>query len=108
MGELFVLHEDEYAENLRAFGKSLGKFIYILDACLDLKDDIKQERYNPMITASSEDFSTILNVLMADCVEKYNRLPINRDKHLIDNILYSGVWTKYEAEKEKLRRENKK
>lgn len=108
MGEIFVLYEDEYAENLRAFGKSLGKFIYILDACLDLKDDIKHERYNPLIMSSSEDFGTILNLLMADCIEHYKQLPITLDNHLIDNILYSGVWTKYEAEKEKQRRQSKK
>ncbi|HHV28206.1 DUF5685 family protein [Acetivibrio mesophilus] len=108
MGEIFVLYEDEYTESLRAFGRSLGKFIYIMDACLDLKDDIKHERYNPLIMASSEDFSMILNLLMADCIDKYKRLPINQDKHLIENILYSGVWTRYEAEKQKQRRENKK
>jgi hypothetical protein len=101
MGEIFALREDEYAENLRQFGRSLGKFIYIMDACLDLKDDIKNERYNPLITSSSENFSDILNLLMADCTEKYRPIPINQDKELIENILYSGVWTKYEAEKKK-------
>lgn len=108
MGEIFVMREDEYAENLRAFGRALGKFIYILDACLDLKDDLKHERYNPLIMTSSEDFAAILNLLMADCIENYNRLPINRDKNLIDNILYSGVWTKYEAHKQKQRRQKNK
>lgn len=101
MSEIFVLHEDEYAQNLRAFGRSLGKFIYIMDACLDLKADIKKERYNPLVTSSSEDFSDILNLLMADCTEKYKQLPINQDRKLIENILYSGVWTRYEAEKKK-------
>ena len=99
MGEIFVLREDEYAEKLRAFGKSLGKFIYIMDGCMDLKSDIKNERYNPMIMSSSDDFYDILNLLMADCIKNYKGLPINQDKGLIENILYSGVWTKYEAEK---------
>ncbi|WP_010252148.1 DUF5685 family protein [Acetivibrio cellulolyticus] len=107
MGEIFVLREDEYTENLRAFGRALGKFIYIMDACLDLKDDIKHERYNPLIMSSSEDFSSILTLLMADCTEKYKQLPIKQDTNLIENILYSGVWTKYEAEKQKQRRQNK-
>jgi len=98
MGEIFALREDEYDEKLRAFGKSLGRFIYIMDACLDLKADIKKERYNPMIASSSESFSTVLNLLMADCTEKYKQLPISQDKNLIENILYSGVWTRYAAE----------
>lgn len=107
MGELFVLREDEYAQRLRTFGRSLGKFIYIMDACMDLKDDIKKEHYNPMVTTSSENFSTILNLLMADCTEKYKQLPITKDKDLIENILYSGIWTKYEAVKNK-RKERQK
>ena len=101
MGEIFVLREDEYVEKLRTFGTSLGKFIYIMDGCMDLKSDIKNERYNPLITSSSENFHDILNLLMADCIENYKQLPINQDKGLIENILYSGVWTKYEAEKKK-------
>ena len=68
---------------------------------MDLKSDIKNERYNPLIMSSSEDFHDILNLLMADCSENYKQIPINQDKELIENILYSGVWTKYEAEKNK-------
>ena len=101
MGEIFVLKEDEYAQKLRNFGTSLGKFIYVMDACMDLKSDIKNERYNPLIMSSSENFYDILNLLMAECSENYKQLPINQDKELIENILYSGVWTKYEAEKKK-------
>ncbi len=100
MGEIFVRQEDEYAENLRSFGKALGKFIYIMDACLDLKADIKKERYNPLIAVPSGNFRDILNLLMGGCVEKYKLLPIHEDKNLIDNILYSGVWTRYEAAKQ--------
>ena len=107
MGEIFVLREDEYSQKLRTFGTSLGKFIYIMDGCMDLKSDIKNERYNPMIMSSSEDFHEILNLLMAECIENYKKLPINQDKGLIENILYSGVWTKYEAEKRKTKGEHK-
>lgn len=100
MSEIFIF-KDEYIKNVRAFGKALGKFIYIMDACLDLKADIKNERYNPLVMLSSESFSDILNLLMSDCTEKYKLLPIDRDKNLIENILYSGVWTRYETEKKK-------
>jgi hypothetical protein len=101
MSELFVYQEDEYADALRKFGKALGKFIYIMDACLDLKADIKKERYNPLYTTSSANFRDILNLLMADCTETYKQLPIERDRKLMDNILYSGVWTRYEIENRK-------
>lgn len=101
MGEIFVFREDEYSEALRSFGFALGKFIYIMDACLDLKKDIKKGSYNPLIMQSSEDFKDILNLLMADCVNEYGRLPISHNKGIIDNILYSGVWIRYEAAKKK-------
>lgn len=101
MGEIFIFSEDEYSEKLRSFGRSLGKFIYIMDACLDLKKDIRHERYNPLIMSSSKDFDSILNILMSDCIDEYKQLPLQQDNKLIENILYSGVWTKYEAEKRK-------
>ena len=107
MGELFVIEEDEHADNLRAFGTALGKFIYIMDACMDFKADLKKEHYNPMITSSSDNFGTVLNLLMADCTEKYKKLKIIRDKNLIENILYSGVWTKYEAENKQTKERQK-
>ncbi|MGB4660044.1 MAG: DUF5685 family protein, partial [Mobilitalea sp.] len=107
MGEIFVLKEDEYSENLRSFGNSIGKFIYIMDACLDLKADIKNERYNPMVAISSKNFSDVLNLLMADCIEKYNQLPVSQYKKIVENILYSGIWTKYEAEKKKIKEAHK-
>jgi hypothetical protein len=45
---------------------------------------------------------------MADCTDKYKQLPINRDRELIDNILYSGVWTRYEADKKKTAEDRKR
>ncbi len=107
LGGIFVRNEDEHSAALRAFGNSLGRFIYIMDACLDLKDDIKKERYNPMTATPSEEFGNILNLLMADCTEKYRRLPVKQDGKLIENILYSGVWTKYDA-KNRAKEEQKK
>ncbi|MEN6312693.1 MAG: DUF5685 family protein [Clostridiaceae bacterium] len=108
LGGIFALNEDEYSDGLRAFGNSLGRFIYIMDACLDLKEDIKSERYNPMATTPSEDFDSILNVLMADCMEKYRQLPVKQDGKLLENILYSGIWIRYEAKKLKTKEKHKK
>jgi hypothetical protein len=103
LGEVFVWREDKYAKSLRAFGGALGKFIYIMDACLDLKQDIKKERYNPLVTTDSSNLRNILNLLMADCTERYRQLPIRQDQSIIENILYSGIWTRYEADKRKLK-----
>ena len=107
LGKIIVFCENEYAANLRAFGRAFGKFIYIMDACLDFEKDIKNERYNPLVATSSKNFYDILNLLMADCIEKYKQLPIKQDNELIENILYSGVWTRYEVKKEKAKAKGK-
>ncbi len=105
MGEIFAIFPDERGEKLFNFGKALGKYIYILDAVLDVKEDIKKERYNPLVRTPSGMNGEILEMLMAECVEKYNDLEITQDKEIIENILFSGVWTQYEAA---LRRRKKK
>jgi hypothetical protein len=108
MGGLFAFRDDDRATDLRAFGHSLGKFIYIMDACMDLKQDIRHELYNPMLATDSGGFESILNLLMADCVEKYKRLRLDTDSGLIENILYSGVWTRFEAKNRKGDRSGKR
>jgi hypothetical protein len=60
------------------------------------------------VAVASDNFSAILNLLMADCTEKYKQLPIDQDKELIENILYSGVWTRYEAANNKTKGRHKK
>lgn len=105
MGKIFSVSTDEKGEKLFNFGKALGKYIYILDAVLDVKEDIKKERYNPLIRTPSAMNGEILEMLMSECVERYNELGITQDKEIIENILFSGVWTKYEAA---LRRRKKK
>ncbi len=98
-GEIFAPFEDENSEKLKNLGSSLGKFIYILDACIDLKGDIKHKRYNPLILSSKEKFDDMLNLLMADVIDSYKQLNISNK--ILENILYSGIWSKYEIYKKK-------
>ncbi len=101
MGELFVWHEDENAEVLRKFGRALGRFIYIMDACLDFRDDLKKKKYNPMAQFSSADFEPTLTLLMGECSEIFEKIDIKANKELLLNIIYSGVWTRWEQAKRK-------
>lgn len=97
MGEVFAWKEDQWAQPLRDFGFALGKFIYILDACMDLKEDLQKERYNPMTGVSEKDFEDILYALMAEVVRAYGCFTAGRDQSLIEHILFSGVLTRYEV-----------
>ncbi len=99
VGEVFSFRGDEYSEDLRSFGISLGRFIYILDACIDLRQDLRHKRYNPLVASPSGDFDSFLVLLMSDCTARYRQLPVIRNRKIIENILYSGIWTKYEIHK---------
>lgn len=101
MGELFVYQKDEWEETLRKIGFFLGKFIYLMDAYEDLEKDMKEHCYNPLITYSKqEDYEQIckqmLTMMMAECTSAMEYLPLVVDVELLRNILYAGVWSKYD------------
>lgn len=101
MGELFVPDETDYwAPVLRIVGEALGRFIYILDAAVDLQDDLQHGRYNPLSDMARDgktlaDFQDYLTLLIGECSAAFEQLPLLQDVDLMRNILYSGVWTKY-------------
>ena len=101
LGSVFVWRQDEYAEALWLMGAALGRFIYLLDAVNDLKADIKKQRYNPLVAQLETDFTPMLTIMMAECAAEFEKLPIRRDRKILQNILYSGVWQNYRVRKGK-------
>ena len=100
MAELFVYKEGFFDTYLRGLGMALGQFIYIMDACIDLKDDKRYYRYNPMKELfgradEMERFRDVLEMLMGDCVKNFEMLPIVDDADIIRNILCFGIWTQF-------------
>ena len=95
IGELFVREDDEYSAALRRMGSALGRFVYMMDAANDLREDIKKERYNPLISLTDTDFAPILSLLIGECMEEFDAFPLDRDVSIMQNILYSGIWMKY-------------
>ena len=89
------------AAGLRAFGYALGRFIYLMDAAMDLKDDLLHERYNPLTAVPSSQHEDILRMLMAEATACYALLPIRQHQGILENILYSGVWTRLSARQRK-------
>lgn len=111
MAELFVYKEDMWEQELRNFGFYLGKFIYIMDAYDDLEEDLKTGSYNPLkaVKKNSKDdndyentVQQILVMMMAEATAAFEKLPLLWDSEILRNILYSGVWAKYnKKQKEK-------
>jgi len=97
MGELFAWRRDEHSGALWRFGASLGRFVYLIDAANDLRADIKKQRYNPLAAQMETDFTPMLTMIMAECTAEFEKLPIGRDRGILQNHLYSGVWLKYRA-----------
>ena len=99
MGELLVYEEDLWAPTLREMGMALGRFIYLADAAVDYRKDAKKQKYNPYLAmGTGEDWprwEEYLVLAMGRCAEYYERLPLVQDKAILDNILYSGVWTNF-------------
>jgi len=101
MGELLVYKEDEWASYLRKIGFYLGKFIYLMDAYDDLEDDCKKGQYNVWKFYKEQvDFEEkceqILTHMMAACAKEFEKLPILLDLEILRNILYSGIWNKFD------------
>ena len=103
LGEIFAWKEDMWAEELKCLGFYMGKFIYIMDAYEDRKSDEKKAAFNPLIAMEQEneaDFETlcklILTSMMSECAKSFERLPVLLHADILRNVLYSGVWSRYE------------
>ena len=68
-----------------------------MDACVDRREDLKKQRYNPSSGFAGFELETVLRCLMANCVQAYEALQLEQDRPIFENILYSGVWTRFEA-----------
>lgn len=124
MSELFVYRRDRWEEGLRRMGFYLGKYIYILDAYDDMEKDRKHNSYNPLLQKRKkneghtlqtiplfgenlhEECRRILTMMMAECTKEFEKLPCLLDIDILRNILYDGVWTKFdEIQKERTNKE---
>ena len=87
-------------------GFYLGKFIYLMDAYEDVEKDEKSGNYNPFAKLfHTEEFEQtcekILTMMMAECSRAFEKLPLLEYTEILRNILYSGVWCRYEMIKQK-------
>lgn len=79
-----------------------ARFIYIMDAVMDLEEDRRRGHYNPLIPmadagSTTEDFIQILTQLIGECTMEFESLPLVQDVDILRNILYTGVWSKLHA-----------
>jgi len=98
MSELFLYKVDEWKDYLERMGFFLGKYIYILDAYCDYKKDMEKNMFNALkgVGNDTETIKSMLTLMMSECTKNYEMLPIVENNDILQNILYSGVWTGFE------------
>lgn len=112
LGEIFACRDDEWADSLRKIGFYLGKLIYLYDAFEDLYKDAETGNYNPLLAHRAapdfdENIHQILMMMAAECAREFEKLPILTNVDILRNILYSGLWSRYEMIIKKRREQNK-
>ncbi|MCR4732852.1 MAG: DUF5685 family protein [Lachnospiraceae bacterium] len=114
LSQIFLWKEDEWKEELMNIGFYLGKFIYLMDAYEDREEDDRHGRFNPLILkyrecqACYEAFmEQSLTSLVEQAARSFERLPILENASILRNVLYSGIWDRYEYIKIKSGRKKK-
>lgn len=102
LGEIFAMRDDRWTDTLRRMGRAAGRFIYVLDACLDLEADTFRNRYNPFhksaygLPDNEQRFRDILKMLIAEAADCFDYLPLVQDSGILKNILCSGLWQSFD------------
>lgn len=113
MEEIFAFRQDNWEPALRRMGFYLGKFIYLLDAYDDVEKDAEIGNYNPfsgdyIMETFDEQVRHILMMMMAEACREFEKLPIIKYADILRNVLYSGVWCRFQTVSGKRREEQEK
>ena len=102
MSEIFAYKQDEYESELRRIGFNIGKYIYLLDAYEDLDKDYKKGRYNPFIDyidkkeELKQRVDKLISLSLGMLSNSIDRLNLKMNTGIIENIVYSGVYLRYQ------------
>lgn len=99
----------ETRNNLYKLGYGLGKWIYLIDALDDLKEDIEKNKFNPINYLFNEDnkpyeefilsIKDRLEFSILNCAcntrDALNELELSKNKEILENIINLGMMDKY-------------
>ncbi|MCD7894871.1 MAG: DUF5685 family protein [Erysipelotrichaceae bacterium] len=105
-GNIFAMKDDIWHDDLYEIGFYLGKYIYIMDAYDDIERDIKKHTFNPLIkNMNDNDFEDksyiLLEMMISKATNAFECLPIIENIEILRNILYSGIWSRYNLRRNK-------
>lgn len=103
MEEIILYKKDHWEKVLRKIGFYLGKFIYFIDAYEDMEKDGANKSYNPFNNIQVEDKESyakdLIMLNLSFLSNEIDKLPLEQDKGIIDNIIYSGLLNTLNKEK---------
>lgn len=96
-------------ELLYKMGYSLGKWIYIIDALDDLKEDMEKNKFNPinfLYNTNNKTYDEFIPTILdrieftilnsgATCLECLREFDLTRNKETLENIIELGMMDKY-------------
>ncbi|MBE5783543.1 MAG: hypothetical protein E7329_09560 [Clostridiales bacterium] len=112
LGEVFAWKNDAWAPILWEIGAGLGRFVYFMDAYEDYEKDLKKKRFNPLQELHRQpDYEAFcletLTMLAAEATAQFELLPLERDRDILKNVMYSGIWTRYAQLQKKKNKQEK-
>ena len=77
------------------------------------KNDAENGNYNPfsekcMLKGFEEEVRSILIMMLAEVCKEFEKLPVIKYGDILRNILYSGVWCRFEEISKRRREEREK
>ena len=82
-------------------GANLGRLIYFMDAAIDYETDIKNNVFNPykyyfkneteISKDKAQEIKENLMVFAGQATHEFEKLPLEQDSHILQNILYEGL-----------------
>lgn len=99
LGALFVHDAGFWEPHMRTLGNALGRFVYLMDAAVDLPEDEKSGAYNPLkgLDLTPDDLRMMLGGIALEVARAFEVLPLERDVHLLESVIYAGIWQKFNA-----------
>ena len=95
LSKLFALcgKEDSDKRALSRLGFCVGRYIYLLDALCDLKEDVKKGRYNPLSSCEDAKVRAERNIYMCinEAINAFELINIKQYKNILGNIIYMGM-----------------
>lgn len=99
LGRLFSLLSGEEGQKrvLERLGYLMGRWIYLVDALDDLKDDEEQKRYNPFLLRpvregdAREEAVLSLNLTIGEIIKTFELLKTYRYRSILENVVNLGL-----------------